>query len=472
MQKKQYGWGLVGILPFLAVIAPASANLNCAAAMDCSSQGYTMKAEDCGEGLKVLCPTDMTKAFCKKKPLEAPLPILYGDGTVSKVVLTAKTPIGIVFNEADKLAIALTDVKQDGTAGTESMYWSDTIWNTGLEECYITGYDTATCKGDGRTNTDIILASLCTPYECNTVYTAPAVNKFTPVGCSKSFCKQGQWFIPTAKDLLAVRNVLSSVNDSLALLTETTAAKLAYSKYWSSNEYYSDKQYTVNMGSGTITESTHKSAYKNYLRPVLYYGGTKELTHAPILYGDGTVSKEILAGKTPVGIVVDESKRLAVALTDVKKNGSAGSEVMIFSQSYKCDLSLTNCSNSNLETCDIDGRANTNVILSATCGASYEAVNAVNNYLPSGCSANFCKKNKWYLPSVKELMFLGSNWYEVDLALSRIKSVSTAQLVENNSYWSSNETYNNPDWVWLYGNGGASSNGKSANYFVRPFVKY
>ena len=54
----------------------------------------------------------MTKAACKEKAQEASLSVLYGDGTVSKEIITGKTPIGIVFDTDNRLAVALTDVKK------------------------------------------------------------------------------------------------------------------------------------------------------------------------------------------------------------------------------------------------------------------------------------------------------------------------------------------------------------------------
>ena len=89
----------------------AIAALNCTASPDCASLGYTMSAADCTDGVKVACPTDTSKVFCKTMPA---LSILYGDGTVDKNILSGKTPVGIVFDEKNKLAVALTDINESG----------------------------------------------------------------------------------------------------------------------------------------------------------------------------------------------------------------------------------------------------------------------------------------------------------------------------------------------------------------------
>ena len=98
----------------------------CTPAPDCASLGYKMTTADCTGQITVKCPTDTSKVFCKVKAKEEveTAAILYGDGTVASGIVTGKTPIGVVFDTANRLALALTDVKKDGTAGSETMLWS------------------------------------------------------------------------------------------------------------------------------------------------------------------------------------------------------------------------------------------------------------------------------------------------------------------------------------------------------------
>lgn len=112
MKNYKYSMIFTGVL-FLLVSSPEVRAFNCVQSPDCASLGYTKNATDCKDKVAVKCPTDNTKVFCKDEvAAQAPLPILYGDGTVSKELVAGKTPIGVVISESAKLALALTDVKK------------------------------------------------------------------------------------------------------------------------------------------------------------------------------------------------------------------------------------------------------------------------------------------------------------------------------------------------------------------------
>ena len=191
----------------------ALADYNCTKSPDCASLGYTVNASDCDEGIKVLCPTDMSKAFCQKKLPEAPLPILYGDGTVDKKIFENKTLIGVVFDETNKLAIVLTDVKKDGLSGSETMKWSS--------------------------------------------------------GCSIDFCKKTKWFLPSMRDLASIYALKAQVNASLTLLSGSGAKTLTENCYWSSTERDDLDAWMFNMSNGrrSWTDKTNN----DYVRPVIKY---------------------------------------------------------------------------------------------------------------------------------------------------------------------------------------------------------
>ena len=191
-----------------------------------------------------------------------------------------------------------------------------------------------------------------------------------------------------------------------------------------------------------------------------------------ILYGDGTISSQILADKKPIGVVFDEKNRLAIALTDIKQDGSAGTEGMLWS-SEVCDTpNLENCPVSTLETCGVDGRANTDAILASTCNGTTYAANAVNAYQTSNCSANFCKKGKWFLPSVKDLGTVFSYRKTINNLLTLLAAQGANQLHEDFIYWSSTERDINKVWRRLY-YGSTSFSYKHANHLcVRPVIKF
>ena len=137
------------------------------------------------------------------------LPLLYGDGTVSyePYVLSGKTPIGIVLNTSKRLAMALTDVRQDGSPGSEYMSFSEKAADTALYNCqsavitclwYEDDMKNAPCEKDGKSNTNIILSD----GRLGKTYAASAANAFEPAGCTQSFCRRGNWFLPVIYDVL------------------------------------------------------------------------------------------------------------------------------------------------------------------------------------------------------------------------------------------------------------------------------
>ena len=82
----------------------------CVTPPSCENLGYNKTAAMCA-GLDILrCPFDDTKVFCSKKYMAqiAIGDILFSDMTTSSNPVTGKTPIGIVFDSNQKLALALS----------------------------------------------------------------------------------------------------------------------------------------------------------------------------------------------------------------------------------------------------------------------------------------------------------------------------------------------------------------------------
>ena len=203
----------------------------------------------------------------------------------------------------------------------------------------------------------------------------------------------------------------------------------------------------------------------------------------PILYGDGTVTKELVAGKTPIGVVFDESNKLALALTNVKKDGTPGSEGLHWSIKYDYDIgSLLNCSSAAevSSSCAVDGRSNTDKIY--TCGSGCggtPAASAVKNYQPTGCTADFCKKGQWHLPSIKELTSVQFKKPSLTSTLSLLEKDGAVNLPSTLCYWSSNEASAGSAWAFCEG---GFTNGnekltvyqtvKTTTYNIRPVINY
>ena len=198
-------------------------------------------------------------------------------------------------------------------------------------------------------------------------------------------------------------------------------------------------------------------------------------TPLPILYGDGTVAAKIIKDKTPIGVVFDETNRLAFALTEVIKGYKR-----LMNKEYDIP-ELTNCPVEEFNICDVDGRANTTILLNCgdNCGGT-PAATLVNDYQPAGCTKDFCKKTKWFLPSMRDFLNIHSVKFHMDETLTLLKSYG-ATTMGMRWYVSSNEAIPESGYGVgrAYGIGGmdATKGVDTAfkardSYYIRPAVKY
>ena len=234
-------------------------DVGCEEPKDCAEMGYTADTADC-TGPVLKCPWDLTKAMCKD---EAPNLILYGDGTVTKKLLSNKTPIGVVINEEKRLALALTNIKQDGSKGNDWVVFSSISEDTPLENCKSGMLDS--CGTDGRANTDILLKQTT-----GTQYAAQAVNKYEPAGCSAAFCKKGKWFLASFNEIkIGYSKEADNLANTLYMLRKNGAEVIA-GEYWTSTETDSySKVWCINFNSAFSTGELKND--KNYIRPVVKY---------------------------------------------------------------------------------------------------------------------------------------------------------------------------------------------------------
>ena len=173
-----------------------------------------------------------------------------------------------------------------------------------------------------------------------------------------------------------------------------------------------------------------------------FSSGSSSVYDLPVLFSNGEISYSNIGSASPIGIVFDKQRRLALALTTVKKDGSPSDLVNGFCRTASpCQVSETkmywssnnksngdvaeilNCSVSSeasgdngqildYRSCGIDGEYNTNASLSnssysSSVGTLY-ALKAARAYQPSVCSVSFCKKGKWFLPSLEDLIIIGN----------------------------------------------------------------
>ena len=249
----------------------------CVTPPSCDELGFTADASKC-EGSFLKCPWDLSKAACQEKEETGVGAILYGDGTVSKDILDGKMPIGIVFDVENRLAMALTDVKKDGSSGSEYMIWSNNYYDlTDLENCtdndisYGTDLTPITCGEDGRMNTNVILA--CSGSNCGGTPAATAANAYQSSGCMKDFCKKTKWFLPSLRDLQNIYIAKDKLNVTLTALSTKGATKVSENWYWSSTEYDEHDAWGFGMVRGETywLTKTNNGSYNLYVRPVLAF---------------------------------------------------------------------------------------------------------------------------------------------------------------------------------------------------------
>lgn len=262
-------WGAIFISFSLTTVH--AAELNCAAAPDCETLGYTMASNECLEGIQVKCPTDPSKVYCKKKVAETCQvgSILFNDKSCSTSLQAGKMPIGVVFDADEHLAVALNEKKLAWQIGNEEVKNVD-IPN--LENCS----NEKTCTTNGKQNTAAILefgklfrysypaAEYCVAYAVtvdNTSYDTDSW--YVP---DNTWFAAGTWFLPSFEELYALYTNQVPVNTTL---TKINATPLTPDNYWSSNEidghwvYYKPMDATHN-GKGS-------KGLDSYTRPVVQY---------------------------------------------------------------------------------------------------------------------------------------------------------------------------------------------------------
>ncbi len=181
----------------------------------------------------------------------------------------------------------------------------------------------------------------------------------------------------------------------------------------------------------------------------------------------------------PIGVIFDEQNHLAVALNCVQKDGSTGHKMMPWSRGNVLIKNLDVCLfTDDLKKCGSNGRYNTDTIL-ADKSTTY-AAEAANAYEPQYCSADFCKKNQWFLPSIKELISLYDVKTTIDNTMTLLSSFG-AETIDREFYWSSTQFSDAKAWgfhMWhVSGNGFYNASYKTDDrpgygMYVRPILSY
>ena len=252
---------------------------DCTKTNDCTSMGFTKSENQCSTTDSIVrCPLDKSKVICISKDIgDLAIPcnkvgyILYGDGKcyMSAYIPAGIKPIGIIFDTSNRLALALSDVKQDGSYGAERMKWSSASCLTpNLETCKIDSPVSTTCAVDGRINTNAILDSTCN----GTTYGANAANNYQPINCVEGFCQKGKWFLPSIRDLNNISKNRSEINKVLETLSSYGSSLILEEMYLSSNEGAENYVWRFWMSNnGGDYNDWDKKSFSGYVRPVVKY---------------------------------------------------------------------------------------------------------------------------------------------------------------------------------------------------------
>ena len=370
---------------------------------------------------------------------------LYSDKTCSPHLENNKIPIAVVFDPINKLAVSLT---------ASSGVWATTEFDapklppsgdTNMQGKNNTKIMLEFCKANGKT---------CPAFEY--------VNKYKTAGT-----KAGDWYLPAAGEMLEVAQHLDSINIALDKASKSMFDDEFYTTYWTScNAYsvYSEPQAIyISFPDGSVYNSDYTET--RTIRPIINYADwekepSTENTSTTcklgdILYADKSCSVNIVSSKTPIGLVFDDTKRLAFAITFGRKEWST------------TDFDVPGLKNytSGYEN-DWDGKNNTKIILDycKANGKSCPAVEYVNSYQTEGTKAG-----DWYLPSAGEASKIAEN---IDILDETFEFVSGGYSLSDNKFWTSTE-YNEYSAYYLNANSHSVWQfGKDTSWNVLPILKY
>ena len=185
-----------------------------------------------------------------------------------------------------------------------------------------------------------------------------------------------------------------------------------------------------------------------------------------ILYSDMTCSVTVIAGKTPIGIVVymGPSGYQALALESIGSYGWGG---------FGTDIStLPNYDSSSDASKDYDSCGNTAKIIAAGDKSKYPAAWAAHEYKTEGTSAG-----DWCLPAAGIITSYYNSQDAINTGFSRANGT---QFTDSTKAWSSSESGDRWAWYslfsWSYGlNSSYDGNvyhGKNDRFEVRPVLEF
>ncbi len=162
--------------------------------------------------------------------------------------------------------------------------------------------------------------------------------------------------------------------------------------------------------------------------------------------------------RTPIGVVFDVSRKLAIALEEGLS--------LQWASLYIDIPGLTNYSSSSAAKGDYNGKSNTSIIIAHgnSNGYSTRAADYCYNYTTEGTT-----KGDWYLPAGGELYLIYQNKDTLNNSLSKVGGTQLG----TSYYWSSSEYNVFKAWLLYLYNGDWYNFGKDFNdHYIRPVLAY
>ena len=172
-----------------------------------------------------------------------------------------------------------------------------------------------------------------------------------------------------------------------------------------------------------------------------------------ILYSDMSCNTNVVASKTPIGVIFDVTNKLAIGLEE-------SSSSLLWSDDYFDVPGLSNITSSSAVTADWQGKKNTQIVLDycKAKGKSCPAFEYVNSYITEGTKAG-----DWYLPAFGELNAIYGNKDVLNITLKKIGGVELDFW-----YWSSSEISDRNAWGLKFNDG---VKGKHYKYYKDDYVR-
>lgn len=371
--------------------------------------------------------------------------ILYHDMSCNTNVVASKTPIGVIFDVTNGLAVA----KDEFT----NLAWGPNVDISGIQN-YSTN-TTATADWQGFNNTKAIYEYRKT--KGGSFQAAEKALVYSTEGTS-----QGQWYLPAAGELKAVSDNKSTLNTTLSKIGGTS---LSLSD-WTSSE--KDSTNAFFLSSSTL--GSNKKGISANIRPVINFISKDKIDVGAvfcdvgnILYSDKKCYLEGFAsGKTPIGVVFDSQNRKAIALEKPSLLKWAVKEVNI--------PGIPDIEGTSQAAQDFNGKANTAAIKAYDSSFSnFPAAKYAYNYTTTGTNVG-----DWYLPALGELYKVYQNQYAINKALL---SLGKSKLSNGREYWSSSESNDGMSayyyaWQLSFHDGEIDGMYKNRYYYVLPVLAF